>query len=316
MRIVYLGSGAFGIDSLNALLKSKHSIDFIVTQPARSAGRGRKSKPTAVADWAVENNIPFVETPNAAAPEIIQQVRDRNPDLIIVIAFGQKICDELIALPPMGMINVHGSILPKYRGAAPINWAIVNGETDTGITIATITQQWDAGKILATAETKIKPEETADQLSKRLADLAAPVLADVTDKIEAGTAEYIEQDHSRATRAPKIKKSDGYIDFTESAEIIRNKIRGFWPWPGISGIIRLSKTGKGIRVTIAMAQLAETDSPELLPGTLDRNMNIVCGRGALKITKIKPAGGAEMSFSAFVNGHKTAQGDRFTQIEH
>ena len=315
MKIVYLGSGAFGIDSLNALLNSKHTIDLVVTQPAKAAGRGRKTKPTDVAIWANDNGIDVIETANAAEPDILNQIRDRNPDIIVVIAFGQRICSELIDLPPKGMINVHGSVLPSYRGAAPINWAMVNGDKQTGITVASVTDDWDAGKVLAIARTPIADDETADTLYRRLAAIAGPVLKETVDKIEAGTAQYTEQDHSKVTRAPKIKKTDGYIDFSLPAEKIRNMIRGFWPWPGASAIIQCSKTGKHKRVTIVSAQLAETQDSDLPAGTLDRNMNIVCGQGALKIDKVKPAGSAVMDFKAYINGHQTASGDRFVKIE-
>jgi methionyl-tRNA formyltransferase len=157
MRIIYIGSGRFGLACLNALRNSKHDIEFILTQPSRAAGRGRRTTRTAVAEWAVSSQIPFLETEDASEPFVIEKVRDINPDLIVVIAFGQKICDELINLPPKGMINVHGSLLPKYRGAAPINWAVVKGETETGVTIATVTSRWDAGRILGQTKTPINP---------------------------------------------------------------------------------------------------------------------------------------------------------------
>ncbi len=200
MRIVYLGSGEFGIPSLDAVLASKHSIELIITQPQKSAGRGRILTSTAVAIWAKKNSIPIVETPDNSSPELINRIKDARPDLIVVIAFGQKICNELINLPPKGMINVHGSLLPQYRGAAPINWAIINGDKETGITVATITEQWDAGKILAQAKTKINPDDTADVLHDRLAKLAAPVLVETVNKIENGTAKYTESQpcHTRA----------------------------------------------------------------------------------------------------------------------
>ncbi|MGD9109664.1 MAG: methionyl-tRNA formyltransferase [Phycisphaerales bacterium] len=316
MKIVYLGSGQFGIPSLDALLGSGHSIELIVTQPEKSAGRGRKTTPTAVAKWAKGNSIPFIETPDNTSPELIKKIAEAEPDLILVIAFGQKICNELINLPPKGMINVHGSLLPKYRGAAPINRAIINGDTKTGITVATITEQWDAGKILAQAETKIKDDETAGVLHDRLAELAAPVLVDAIDRIQDGTATYTEQDHNLATRAPKLKKSDGIVDFSASADSIRNKIRGLWPWPGASAVYVCKQSSKTCRVTFAMAEVVSSDSSSAhSPGTVDEQLNIICGRDALKITKIKPAGRSLMRFSDFINGYNTKPGDEFVKIE-
>jgi len=315
MKIVFLGSGAFGVPCLNALFESKHNIEFIVTQPSRAAGRGRKTTPTAVAKWAKAKAIGFIETDNAADPSIIKQVADAKPDLVLVIAFGQKICDKLINLPQKGMINVHGSLLPKYRGAAPVNWAVIKGESQTGITIATVTEQWDAGKILAKAKTSIGQLDTAGDIHDRLAEIAAPVLIDTIDKIENNTAVYYDQDHSLATLAPKMKKADGYIDFSAPAAEIHNRIRGFWPWPGASADYLAKKTGNRKRVTIALTQPVEISDKNLTPGTLDDTMNITCGVGALKVLKIKPAGSSLMDFKDFINGHRVAPSDIFLKID-
>ncbi len=316
MRIVYIGSGRFGLSCLNALRDSKHGIEFILTQPPKAAGRGRRTTQTAVAEWAISSQTPFIETSDASDPSVIKKVRGVNPDLILVIAFGQKISDELINLPAKGVINVHGSLLPKYRGAAPINWAVVNGETETGVTIATVTSQWDAGLILAQAKTPINPDENAEQLSDRLSALAAGLLLETIGKIEDGTAVYSKQDHSHVTRAPKLKKTDGYIDFSLPALMIRNMVRGFRPWPGVCAIYCSKTTGKTCRINIIEARLVQDCRTSDLPaGTLDENHNLICGNGLLKIEKIKPAGGAAMTFEAFVNGYRVAPLDKFVKIE-
>jgi methionyl-tRNA formyltransferase len=316
MRIGYIGSGRFGLPCLDALRDSKHVLEFILTQPSKAAGRGRRATQTPVAQWAIKNQTPFIETDDVSDPPTIEKVRDINPDLILVIAFGQKISDELINIPLKGMINVHGSLLPKYRGAAPINWAIADGRSETGVTIATVTSKWDAGLILAQSKIPIDPDENAEQLSDKLSELAAPLLIDTIEKIENGTAEYCEQDHNQASRAPKLKKSDGYVDFSLPAQAIRNMTRGFWPWPGVSAVYNSKTTGKNCRITIIEAQVAKGDNPEkLIPGTLDANLNVVCGSDTLKITRIKPADRATMSFEAFINGYHVAALDRFTKIE-
>jgi methionyl-tRNA formyltransferase len=312
MKIVYLGSGEFGLECLNALAQSSHSLDFIVTQPSRRAGRGRKPTPTPVAVWANENSISFFETQDVNAPQMVQKIDGYKPDLIVVIAFGQKIGNELIKLPPKGAINVHASLLPKYRGAAPINWVIINGETETGISIITLAGKMDAGLILAQAKTEILADETAGQLHDRLASMAAPLLLETLDKIADGTVMHTKQDHSKATLAPKLKKSDGFLNFAEPAGVLQRKIRGFWPWPGASAIYVSKKTAKSLRVTIAMAQVVETSNPaHLQPGTLDENLNVVCGENALRITKIKPDGSSLMDFKDFVNGRQTRPCDMF-----
>jgi len=312
MKIVYLGSGQFGIECLNFLDQSSHNLQFIVTQPPHPAGRGRKPSPTPAARWANAHSIPFVETDNVNAPEMMGKIADCNPDLIVVIAFGQKIGNDLINLPPKGAINVHASLLSKYRGAAPINWAIINGEAETGISIITLAEKMDAGQILAQSKTNIAPDETAGRLHDRLAQMAAPLLLKTIGQIDNGTAVYTEQDHSKATLAPKLKKTDGFIDFVEPAEVLERKIRGFWPWPGASANYLSKKTGKSIRVTIAIVQVVETINPAgLSAGTLDENLHIICGTNALKIKKIKPAGSPLMDFKSFTNGRKTQPGDLF-----
>lgn len=238
-----------------------------------------------------------------------------KPDLIVVIAFGQKIGPDLINLPPKGAINVHASLLPKYRGAAPINWAIVNGEKQTGISIITLAAKMDAGQVLGQSQIDIEPDETGGQLHDRLAQAAAPLLIETLDKIAAGTAVYTDQDDSQATLAPKLRKSDGFLDFTESADALARKIRGFWPWPRASASYVSKQTGKSERVIIAAAREVKVSNTEgLSPGTLNEYLEVVCGENALEITKIKPAGSALMNFKAFVNGRQTKPGDMFVQI--
>jgi methionyl-tRNA formyltransferase len=315
MKIVYLGSGQFGLECLNALSNSEHDLRFIVTQPPNPAGRGRKPQPTPIARWADARSIPFIEIDDVNASEIVEKIAGYEPDLIVVIAFGQKIGNELTNLPPKGSINVHASLLPKYRGAAPINWAIINGETTTGISIITLSEKMDAGQILAQSQTDIAADETAGQLHDRLAKIAAPLLLNTIGSIVDGTAISIEQDHEEATLAPKLKKSDGFLDFNEPAEVLVRKIRGFWPWPGASADYISQKTGKAMRVTIAMAEVGAVCESSLPAGELDENLNVVCGSGTLKIKKIKPAGSALMAFKDFVNGRQTQPGDSFVKID-
>jgi len=316
MRIVYLGSGEFGIECLNALVKSNHSLMFIVTQPSQPAGRGRKERPTPVARWAAENSIAYAETNNVNSAEMVKKINTCQPDLLVVIAFGQKIGNELINLPPKGAINVHASLLPKYRGAAPVNWVIINGERKTGISIIALVEKMDAGDILAQQECEIGPDETAGLLHDKLARLAAPLLLNTIDKIEDGLVVYTKQDHSKATLAPKLKKSDAFLDFSEPAESLRRKILGFWPWPGASAVYVSQKSKKSQQVIIAGAMVVQSlNTTGLTAGTLDEDLNIICGRDTLKITRIKPAGSSLMDFRDFVNGRDTQPGDMFVKIE-
>ena len=231
MKIVFLGSGAFGLHCLDAINRSQHNLCLIVTQPARNSGRGKKIHPTAVAAWAETNNISCKETNNINSPEFVDIIKTICPDLIVVIAFGQKISKEVTSLAPKSAINVHSSLLPKYRGAAPINWSIINGDTTSGVSIITVADKMDAGNILAQKAIAIASNETAGQLHDRLALLSADLLLNTINDIEKNTAIYTEQNHSMATSAPKLKKSDGYIDFPENAVTLQNKMRGLFPWP-------------------------------------------------------------------------------------
>lgn len=316
MQIAFFGSGEFGIDCLDAIVRSSHKVNLVVTQPASPAGRGRKPCSTPVCCWSQAHSIPFIEADDINAPEVHNKIAEYQLDLILVIAFGQKISNDLIRLPPKGAINVHASLLPKYRGAAPINWAIINGETQTGVSVITLAEKMDTGDILAQVQTPIGPEETAGELHDRLAKLAAPLLIDTINQIEKGTATYTPQDHSKATLAPKLKKADGFLDFAEPAELLARRIRGFWPWPGASADYVSKRTGKTARVTIALAEPVALPNPLLLPpGTLNESLSVVCGAGALRIKELKPAGSNLMTFRAFVNGRQTQPGDILARIQ-
>ncbi len=316
MNIVYLGSGEFGLPCLDALQASRHNLALVVTQPASPAGRGRKLCPTPVAHWAEMHAVPFLESDNINAPEMLRQIADRRPDVIVVIACGQKIGRELVEMPTKLAINVHSSLLPKFRGAAPINWAILRGESETGVSIITLADRMDAGEILAQARTTIGARETAGELHDRLARLAAPLLLETLDKIESDTVTFIRQNEFEATKAPKLKKSDGFLDFSEPAFVLADKIRGLWPWPGASANFVSAETQKATRVALALAEVIWGPIPPgVVPGTFDDDLNVVCGDGKLAILKIKPAGKGLMDFKAFINGWRVRPGDRLMKIE-
>ena len=314
MRIVYIGSGGFGIDCLDALNSGDCDLELVVTAPARPAGRGRKLRLTPVADWARANSLTVLETGDVNSPEAKEKIAACNPDLLVVIACGQKICNDLIELPVKGAINVHASLLPQYRGAAPVNRAIMDGQTQTGVSIITLAEKMDAGNILGQTRTAIGPDETAGDLHDRLAVIAAPLLLQTIGKIADGSVVYTPQDDSAATAAPKLKKSDGFLKFTASATDINNKIRGLWPWPGASALFVSQKNGSTLLVTIAAADVVTAES-SLPAGTLDESLNIVCAQDGLALRRIKPAGGRMMDFNDFVNGRNVRRGDMFTEID-
>jgi methionyl-tRNA formyltransferase len=315
MKIVYCGCGKFGIDSLNAIKASRHTLAHIITHPAKQAGRGQKLRPNDIEQWAIENNIHFSAIEDINSQTGIELLKKLAGDLLVVIAFGQKISPEVINIPPKGAINVHGSLLPKYRGAAPVNWAIINGEKITGISIITLAQTMDAGEILATAELKIADDDTAGDIHDALAKLAAPVLIDTIDKIAKGTAEYKKQDNSKTSKAPKLSKTIGFLDFADSAQNIHNKVRGLCPWPGASATFVNAQTDKKINTLIAKTQIVSIEGKNNKSGIIDESLNILCGTGLIKILELKPQGGKIMDFKSFLNGRGSGKGDYFTSPE-
>ncbi|MEN8127049.1 MAG: methionyl-tRNA formyltransferase [Planctomycetota bacterium] len=317
MRIVFLGSAQFGIPCLEAICHSEHELVGAFTQPARPAGRHR-SRPhhTDVDVWCSQNNVRCIEAENINTPDMVQQVADVKADLMVVIAFGQKIGQEVIGLQKHRAVNVHASLLPKYRGAAPIHWAIINGETETGISMITLADRMDAGLILAQDKTPIGPDDTVKCIHDKLSALAVPVLLKSIDQFAADSVEYLEQDETQVTSAPKLKKQDGYIDWDKSADEIVNQIRGLWPWPAAQSVYVCSKTGKSWRVAISKARaVPRTAEQGDICGALDENLNVICGDGTLEILELKPAGSHLMDFESYVNGHQCQPGDLFLSAE-
>lgn len=310
MRIIYFGGGQFACPSLRWLNESTHDIFEVITGPPRPAGRGKKLRPTPIAALARELDLPCREEPNVNQPELLDHFRSLNPDVIIVIAFGQKLGPGLFDMPGCRVINIHGSLLPALRGAAPINWAIMNGSTETGLTVIELNEVWDGGAILGQNATPIRTNETAGELHDRLADLAPALLEDVLNKIAAGTDQPLAQDETKASRAPKLSKADAAIDWTQTATVIRNRIHGTWPWPG--AYCHLQQPNKQPeRIIIARAELVEPAPPSASPGSLDENMNVVCGAGSLRLLEVKPTGGKLMTFRDLLNGRRISTRDRF-----
>jgi len=322
MRIVFCGGGDFGLNSLRWLAGSEHDVVLVVTQPPRPAGRGRKVVRTAISELAETLGLACLETADINTPEHTARIRHLEPDIIVVIALGQKIGPELLRVPHCRTINLHSSLLPKYRGAAPINWAIINGETETGLTVIELNEQWDAGEMLGQARTPIGAEETAGELHDRLAAMGPDLLAEVLENIARGTITPLPQNHALASRAPKLKKADGAIDWSREAAVLRNQIHGMWPWPGAQCL--LLQGGKNTPETILLARARTPDTPDeesvkvrVMPGPAPRpgelldDLTIQCGRSRLQLLEVKPAGGRLMSFADFVNGRRLKPRDRF-----
>ena len=327
MRIIYLGSDAIGTDCLTELGKGPHQLVGVVSQPDRPAGRGRRPKATRIKQLAQQLGVKTYALEDINAPEHLKEMAELEPDLLVTFAFNQKLGKDLLELAPQGAINVHPSLLPKYRGAAPVARAVLNGETETGLSIIKMSEGLDAGDILAQQRLAISPRETASDLEQRLGKLAAPLLAKLLDEIENGTAKSCPQDHSQATRAPKIKKAEALMDCSLSAKELVNHIRAFTPWPGAFAFFYGHARPDPERVVITRALAEQSDSdpgrphrrqPDgaaIEPGTVLEDLSIKCSQGVVRIERIKPAGGKEMSWQDFVNGRRVQPGDRMTDHE-
>ncbi|MBN1283703.1 MAG: methionyl-tRNA formyltransferase [Proteobacteria bacterium] len=304
MDIVFMGSAAFALPALRALADSHHNILEMVAQPDKPAGRGMKVRACPTAAFAGERGIPLNHPASVRNPEEIEHFRNLAPDLIVVIAYGKILPRELIDIPAHGCINVHASLLPKYRGAAPINWAIVNGERETGVTTMFINEELDSGDVLLAAKTPIGESETAPELHDRLAAMGADLLKATLSELADGKLRPIPQDHAKATYAPMIEKEDGRIDWTMGARAIRNRVRGFAPWPGAFTALR----GRGLRIHIAELYEGSGRPGEVIEAG-DR-LCVACGEGALKLVEIQMEGGKRMTAVEFMRGHAIERGEK------
>ncbi len=311
MRVCFCGSSDFAVPTLEALIDSAHELVGVITQPARPAGRGGKLRPTDVAVAAREAGLHPLECPDINDPQFVVTLRGLAPDVICVIDFGQLIRRPARECARVDTINVHGSILPELRGAAPINWAIIRGYRRTGLTTFSLVDEMDAGPVYLTTETDVSPDETAAGLRTRLAGMAPRIALETIGLLTSGWAEPRPQDHSRATLAPRLSKADGRLDFADDAESLRNRIHGTWPWPGAGAVFRGRKDS---RVILARVQ-AEDSAGAGEGGEVDDDLCVTTGRGRLRIVELKPAGKRLMTWKDFVNGHRVTAGDRFESVE-
>ena len=309
MRVVFLGSGAFAVPSLEALLDAGHEVAALVTQPDREKGRGRALAATPAKVVAERRGVPVLQPPRIKQPEAIEQVRALHPDVQVVVAYGQILPRIVIDIPPLRTVNVHSSLLPRYRGAAPIQWAVVNGESETGVTTMLIDEGLDTGPTLLARSTQVGPEETAPELEVRLAALGAEILLETLDGLARGTLTAQPQDHAQATLAPILKKEDGRIDWARPAEEIARRVRGLLPWPGT-----VTSTAEGdLKVLRARAEApAAADAP---PGTVisyDREGILVAAGGGtrLRLLDVQPESRRPMSAAAFAAGARLRPGAR------
>jgi len=299
MHIVFFGSGAFGLPTLLRLSQA-HDVSLVVTQPDRQAGRGRKTTPTPVAAFAGDHELETIKPQDMSDPDLRARLDESNADAYVVIAYGHKLPQSLIG--ETLAINLHASLLPKYRGAAPINWAIINGEKYTGVSVITLADRMDAGEILAQREVKIDPMETAGELHDRLASLGPEAVLEVLEAWKDGTLNYQQQDESKACRAPRLGKADGTVRFDQPAAAARSRIHGLVPWPGCT--VQVNETNlKVLRVNVF-----DVDASENEPGMLRDDLSVACKPGALHLLSVQPAGGKTMTFDAFCRGRNITPG--------
>lgn len=309
LRLVFLGSGAFAVPSLEAVLDAGHDVAALVTQPDREKGRGRVLSATPTKVVAERHGLPVLQPARIKEPQAVEALRALRPDVHVVVAYGQILSRAVIDVAPMGTVNVHSSLLPRYRGAAPIHWAIVNGESETGVTTMLIDEGLDTGPTLLARATPIGSEETAPELEARLAHLGAEVLLETLDGLARGSLVPRPQDHGRATLAPLLQKQDGRIDWTRPADEIARRVRGLQPWPGTE----TAWAGKDLKVWRARV---EPGSGPDVAGTVvavDRE-GVVVAAGAgtrLRLLGVQPESRRPMPAADFAMGARLRPGARF-----
>ena len=301
MRILFMGTPAFAVASLRRLVEDGHDICGVFTQPDKPRNRNKVTF-SPVKEYAITQSLPVYQPGRMREPEALAAVKALAPELIVVAAYGQILPEEVLEGAPLGAINVHSSLLPKYRGAAPINRAILDGETETGVTIQHMARELDTGDIITQKSTAIGPEEDALSLTERLAELGAEALAETVEALARGTASRTPQDHSRQSYAAKLGKELSPVDWSRSAHEISCQVRGLIPWPCASTEIISGETMK----LYAVEETGETTAAR--PGTLlaagKQGIDIACGDGkVLRVKELQAQGGRRMTAGAYLAGH-------------
>lgn len=312
LRVAMLGTGSFALPTFAGLLSSSHTPVGLVTQPDKT-GAGHHEHRNPLKEMAIARGLPMFQPVKASAPESLEVLASWQADLFVVAAYGQILSTKFLSIPRLGAINVHASILPKYRGASPIQHAVWHGESETGITIFQIVRELDAGAVLTIERTPIGPEETSGELEQRLAQLAVPVLLRVVDELAAGTAISMEQDHSLATYARRLSKSDGQIDWRRSATEIASHVRAMQPWPKAFSAWQ-RPDGSPLRVIIprvrVVSESGDSEPGRVLPAA-PGELLIKAGQDAIAIEQLQPEGKRVMPAAEFLRGYPIKPGQSF-----
>lgn len=318
MRVLFMGTSEFAIPALKTLIAHQFEVIAVVTQPDRPSGRGKKLRPPPVKQIATEYNLTVFQPEKVRKPEFVETLIQLAPDVIIVAAFGQLLPQTVLDIPPCGVINLHPSLLPKYRGAAPIQWALINGEKETGITLMLLDAGEDTGDIICMERIPIKLEDTAETLHTHLADIGARLLVEVLNKLPQGQPPTATpQNHNQATQAPRLTKTVGHIQWNESATTIHNLIRGTAGWPGAYTFFR---EGMLLKIIQSLPHQNENNTKQNLPnerpGTIkinaERQLLVKTGKGELQLLQVQPATKKIMEISDFVNGYQLKTGESFS----
>jgi len=309
VRVVFMGSPEFAVPCLRALCE-RHEVVLVVSQPDKPAGRGGQLAAPAVALAAKQLGLPVIQPRSARTGELRDALVASGAELAVVVAYGKILPKPVLDALPRGCINVHASLLPAYRGAAPVQWSVIRGETETGVSIMQLDEGMDTGPVLLERRVVIDPAETSGELLGRLAPIGAQALIEAIDAIAAGTARPVAQDHARATHAPMLAKADGAIDFAGPAAAVAARIRGVDPWPGAQAMLR------GQPVKLFRARVAEGQG---VPGTVlaidAAGARVACGDGAVVIAEIQAPGRKRLALSQFASGRRIAVGDLLVRPE-
>jgi methionyl-tRNA formyltransferase len=309
LRVLFYGTPQFAVPTLDAVLASSHAVVGVVTQPDRPRGRGQRPSDSPVKARARQANIPVLQPATLKDPAAIEAMAALGADIGVVAAYGKILTDAVLAIPPMGLINVHASLLPKYRGAAPVHRAVMAGESRTGVTIMRVVKALDAGAMLATVERAIGPDDTSEDVERDLATLGASLLVQTLDRLAAGPVDEVPQDDSLATYAHRITREDGVIDWNRAADAIHNQIRGLHPWPHASSFV------EGRRL-ILWRTTWSPDAAPAEPGTIVEaqgdELRVATGRGTLRVTELQAEGRKVARTRDFLAGYRLAPGQRFT----
>ncbi|MFZ2311878.1 MAG: methionyl-tRNA formyltransferase [Methylobacter sp.] len=299
MKIIFAGTPEFAVPTLQMLLDSKHEICAVYTQPDRPSGRGRKLHQSPVKELALNAGIPVFQPATMKTDEDLEQISSFNADLMVVVAYGVILTQAVLEAPRLGCINVHGSLLPRWRGAAPIQRALMAGDEKTGVTIMQIVRKLDAGDMLHKEECVIGPKDTASDLHDKLAELGAIGLAKVLEQIEAGTVHAEKQDEALVTYAEKLEKSESIIDWTQPAVQIDRKVRGLNSWP----VAQTLYQGDVLRIWQAEAIATDTDLEPGIVSCSNKQMDVATGKGLLRLHEVQLPGGKRMPVQAFLSAH-------------